>query len=68
VKSALIGLSAVILTDMTSEAIWYRENLLREAATVHNGLSDLERAAGSTLHGWSTPNFIDQVVAPSRRR
>jgi hypothetical protein len=32
----LIGLSAVILTDMTSEAIRYREHLLREAATVHN--------------------------------
>jgi hypothetical protein len=32
----LIGLSAVILTDMTSEAIRYRENLLRKAVTVHN--------------------------------
>jgi hypothetical protein len=32
----LIGLSAVILTDMSSEALQYRENLLREAATVHN--------------------------------
>jgi hypothetical protein len=32
----LIGLSAVLLTDMSSEARQYRENLLREAAKVHN--------------------------------
>ncbi len=32
----LIGLSSVILTDMSSEAFRYRENLLREAAMVHN--------------------------------
>ena len=32
----LIGLSAVILTDMSNEARQYRDNLLREAATVHN--------------------------------
>lgn len=32
----LIGLSAVILTHMSSEASEYRENLLNQAATVHN--------------------------------
>lgn len=32
----LIGLSAVILTDMSNEALRYQENLLRETATVHN--------------------------------
>ena len=32
----LIGLSAVLLTDMSGEAVRHRENLLREAAKVHN--------------------------------
>jgi len=32
----LIGLSAVILTDMSSEALRHREDLLREAAMVHD--------------------------------
>jgi len=32
----LIGLSAVILTDMSSETLRYREDLLREAAMVHD--------------------------------
>lgn len=32
----LIGLSAVILTDMSSEVVRYREDLLREAAMVHD--------------------------------
>ncbi len=32
----LIGLSAVLLTDMSGDAVRHRENLLREAAKVHN--------------------------------
>jgi hypothetical protein len=32
----LIGISAVLLTDVSSEAIQYRQDLLREAVMVHN--------------------------------
>jgi len=32
----LIGISAVLLTDVSNEALQYRQDLLREAAKVHN--------------------------------